>query len=157
MGSVAMSRDSSVGGALAPSFIGLDGELRRGLATRLIEAAPSGGLLIALEGRIVSANGGAAEVFGYGRDELVGLAVDVLVPEMHRARCSELHERHFASPGKRDSSVEARGVRKDGSQVFVDVRISRVSDGDLPLVLTVVRDVTDEVERKQRLEEYALG
>lgn len=151
-----MLRNSS-GGGVAPSIIGLDGELRCDLAARMIEAAPSGVLLIDRKGRIVYANPGAAEVFGWPREELVGLPVDVLVPEPQRAKHPEIRERYFASGTTRDMGVEVKGVRKDGSQVFVDIRLSRLADGDEPLVLTVVRDVTDEIERKQRLEEYALG
>ncbi len=150
-------RNSSGGGAVSP-LAGLNGELRSDLAARMIEAAPGGVLLVDRRGRIVYANQGAADVFGWARDELVGRQVDVLVPEPHRGRHAEIRERYFATPpGKRNVGVEVAAIRKNGTKVFIDVRLSQVLEGEEPLVLTVVRDVTDEVERKHRLEEYARG
>src|SRR5262249_28740534 len=45
------------------------------------EASPSGIILVDDHGRIVLVNSHAEELFGYGRDELVGKPVEVLVPE----------------------------------------------------------------------------
>ena len=46
----------------------------------LLDLAPEGALAIDLDGRVTIANSAAEELFGYGRDGLVGLPVDQLVP-----------------------------------------------------------------------------
>ena len=45
------------------------------------EASPSGTLLVDAQGRIVLVNAHIEELFGYGRDELIGQKVELLVPE----------------------------------------------------------------------------
>ena len=79
-----------------------------------LEVLPSAVLVIDRAGTIVLANRELERQFGYARDELVGLKVDVLVPDAARGDCRELFglaagERHAAP----DGPVLCR--RKDGS------------------------------------------
>ena len=69
-----------------------------------LEALPSAVLVFDRAGTIVIANRELERQFGYARDELVGLKVDVLVPDAARDYCLELFglaagERH-AAPGR---------------------------------------------------------
>ena len=56
----------------------------------LLEAAPDAMMCVAADGRIVLVNAQAERLFGYGRVELVGQPVELLVPEgareVHRGR-----------------------------------------------------------------------
>ena len=52
---------------------------------RLSELAPYALVLFEPQGRIVLVNATAEEIFGYPRDELLGLTVDVLLPELFQS------------------------------------------------------------------------
>ena len=69
-----------------------------------LEALPSAVLVFDRAGTIVIANRELERQFGYARDELVGLKVEVLLPAAARGDCRELFglapgERH-AAPGR---------------------------------------------------------
>ena len=82
-----------------------------------IEASPSGILVVDAGGTIVLVNGEVERQFGYARHEIVGQAVEVLLPEALQS-IQELHRRTFAdAPEARpmDAGRELNGRRKDGS------------------------------------------
>jgi PAS domain S-box-containing protein len=54
----------------------------------LLDSAPDAGV-VTRDGRIELANGAAERLFGYGRDELLGQTVEMLLPE-------RLHAGHVA-------------------------------------------------------------
>ena len=66
-----------------------DAERRLG---ELLESAPDAILELDSEGRIVLLNRMAEQLFGYTREELLGQAVEALVPEA----LGEAHKRHRA-------------------------------------------------------------
>src|SRR5258708_5533558 len=58
----------------------------------LVDAAPDGVIVCDHAGSIVLVNAEAERMFGYGRDDLVGQKIDVLVPDPARAQ----HGRHVS-------------------------------------------------------------
>jgi PAS domain S-box-containing protein len=110
-----------------------------------LEAAPDATFVVNSEGRIVSVNAQAEALFGYGRDELVGRKVESLVPErvrdthaLHRADYSNARRARPMGAG-----LELFGLRKDGTEVPVDIMLSPVDTEDGQLVVAAVRDVTE--------------
>ena len=106
----------------------------------LLESAPDAIVLADAAGRIVLANARTADLFGYAADELVGNAVELLVPE---PRTREL-----------GADLELYGRRKDGSEFPVEISLSPLASPDGTLVTTIIRDVTErklaETERRAR-------
>ena len=51
---------------------------------------PDAVLVLGRDGSIVSANGHAERLFGFGRGKLVGLSIEALVPERYRHQHQQL-------------------------------------------------------------------
>ncbi|MFP2959563.1 ATP-binding protein [Myxococcus sp. 1LA] len=100
----------------------------------ILETTPAPLLAVDAQGLLRFVNTEAERVFGYPREALLGREIEVLVPEGlfgGRSLDTELGERAI------------HGLRKDGSQLSLEVRLSPVSGPDGPTVLAVLRDVTE--------------
>jgi formate hydrogenlyase transcriptional activator len=115
---------------------------------RLFESSPNAILVADAAGRITRANPQVEHFFGYSVSELLGHPVELLIPERFR----EIHPTHRAAFGKEPrmrpmgAGLELYGLRKDGSEFPVDIMLSPIDTPEGPVVLTVIRDIT---ERKQ--------
>ena len=103
-------------------------------------------------GRILLVNAQVETLFGYGRAELIGQLVDILVPVTFRAKHPAHRKGYHAAPRTRSmgEGLELRGLRKDGSEFPVEIMLSPMTTPDGILVTAVVRDIT---ERKQSQEQ----
>jgi len=111
---------------------------------RIVEAAPCGMVMIDGRGRIVLVNPQAESMFGYARDELIGHALETLLPEGFRGKHGA-HQRDFAkAPSMRQMGVvrDLTARRKDGSEFPVEVGLSPVPAKQGGLVLAAVTDIT---------------
>lgn len=107
------------------------------------EANPDAVLIVGADGVISEANPAAHLLFGYGPTELIGLAVEQLVPEMSRHRHVELRQGYEAHPLPRPMGI-GMGLmceRADGTNVPVEISLSPLGDGGS--TIATVRDVTD--------------
>ena len=98
---------------------------------------------------ILDANPKACELYGYGRDELVGSSLKRLTLDVARG------ERLIADlfqDGNRNE-LETVHVRRDGTAVHLQIKGSVVDYGGKTAVLSIARDITqrrrDEAERKR--------
>jgi PAS domain S-box-containing protein len=64
-----------------------------------VEASPNGIILVNAEGHIVLVNTYAEKLFGYGREELIGQDIELLIPERFR-RDHPAHRAGFQSVTK---------------------------------------------------------
>jgi PAS domain S-box-containing protein len=129
----------------------------QGLSENILAAMADGVIVTDAAGRIVYVSGKAEELTGYGRDELLGRAIEVLVP----GTLGELHERHRAgyvqAPVERDmgSGLDIHLRRADGEDIPVDVALSPLRvDGDLRVV-AVIRDVSAKRDAERRIRDQA--
>jgi two-component system, cell cycle sensor histidine kinase and response regulator CckA len=114
----------------------------------LLEAAPDAMVCLDQQGRISLVNAQAEHLFGFGRDELAGQPVEVLMPEELRPshpghRASYMADRR-ARPMGAGTQLAAR--RKDGTSFPADISLSSVNTEDGVLVIAAVRDVTERLE-----------
>jgi len=122
----------------------------------VLAGAAEGVLMVDTAGRIRFVNRTAAAIFGYESEELLGLAVDLLVPESLR----ELHGVHRASyaaaptPGVMGRSREVLGRRKDGTTLPVEVTLSDVAQVDGPVVVAFVTDITERRNAEKKIQAY---
>jgi diguanylate cyclase (GGDEF)-like protein/PAS domain S-box-containing protein len=96
---------------------------------------------IALDGTVTSWNAGAEHLYGYDASEMVGRAIDVIVPEDERKQHRRLLVR--ARHERIDHELVDR-VRRDGSTVPVSLSVSPILDGAGNVVGTasIARDMT---------------
>ncbi len=121
----------------------------------MFEAAPDGCLVVGEDGRIRDANDEAERMFGYRREELIGQPVEVLVPEALEATHARHREGYLRSSTKRPMGIglELRAIRRDGSEVPVEIGLSPVETPAGRFVLAVVHDITE----RRRLRAFGSG
>jgi two-component system sensor kinase FixL len=122
------------------------------------EASPSGTLLVDAQRRIVLVNAHIEELFGYGRDELIGQKVELLVPERFARdpaqRVSFLTAPQASALG---AGLELFGRRKNGSEFPVEIGLNPITTPRGTFVLATVIDIsarkTAEEEARHRREQ----
>ncbi len=95
---------------------------------------------------VVLFNRGAAKIFGYRPEEVVGQPLEILLPEKFRSAHVGQVEGFAHSPGSARLMGERRGVhgrRKDGSEFPAEISISKFGTGEGMLLTAIVRDVTE--------------
>ena len=101
-------------------------------------------LMVDPAGKVVLVNKAAESLFGYETEELVGLSVELLMPEGFR----ELHPKHrtdyLATPSPRPMGSDRIlvGRRKDGTEVPIEVVLSTMTRENGPVVIAFVTDIT---------------
>jgi anti-anti-sigma factor len=112
---------------------------------QLIDALGDGLALTGEDGKIALVNRRCAEMFGYEREELIGLPVDTLVPPEVRAAHQGYLTGYTRAPQARPMGERARlaGLRKDGATLPVEISLSPVPTATENFVLAVIRDATE--------------
>ena len=127
----------------------------------VVEASPTGIVLVDPQGNIVLVNARAEKLFGYGREELIGQPIELLVPERFRGENPAHRAGFHAAP-----TVWAMGAgrelfcrRKDASEFPVEIGTSPIQSPEGPLVLSAIVDITErkqaEAEARKHREELA--
>jgi PAS domain S-box-containing protein len=134
-----------------------DDELGSRLAA-IVESSSDAIIGKTLDGVVTSWNAGAAEMYGYTADEMVGEEISVLIPPDRAGELGPVLER--LRRGERIGHFATKRVRKDGSVIDVSLAISPVRDGSGAVIgaATVARDVTDKnhAEAERRANEARL-
>jgi len=118
----------------------------------LIESAPDSVIIVDERGRIELVNAETELLFGYGRDELYGQPIEMLMPDRFRERHVDHRSRYLADPITRPMGVglELAGRRRDGSEFPIDISLSALETEEGRLVTAFIRD------NSERLAAYEL-
>jgi PAS domain S-box-containing protein len=123
------------------------------LARSALEAAPDAMIIIDGEGVIRFVNRQVFALFGYTREEIVGLPIETLIPERFRMRHLD-HRAEYAAHMRAPpmgQNLELYGLRCDGTEVPVEISLSPVANGEETLVVAAIRDVSDRQRIQQEL------
>jgi PAS domain S-box-containing protein len=127
--------------------LGPDGT--EGIAWQLLDTGPDAMVVVDEHGRIVLVNLQAERLFGYPRRELLGQAIEILIPERFRGAHVAQRLGFTRAPRARPmgSGLELFGRRRDGREFPVEISLSPLSLPGRTLISANVRDVS---ERKQQ-------
>ena len=122
----------------------------------LLESTLDAMVIIGSDGRIVLMNTQTETLFGYGRNELLGQPVEILVPDRLRGTHPQHRAHYFSSPKRRSmgSGLELYGRRRDGTEFPVEISLSPLATEAGTLVSSTIRDITEQKradELKSRL------
>lgn len=119
----------------------------------VLEAVPDAFVLVDSAGRIALVNSETERLFGYGRDELVGERVELLVPARFHSTHPQHRANYFADPQTRPmgTGLQLSGRRKDGSEFPVEISLSPLSIDDARLAIAAIRDVTSRKRTEEAL------
>src|SRR5438067_10131698 len=104
------------------------------------------------DGRVVEFNPAAERTFGFTRAEAVGKELaELIIP----ARMREQHRRglaHYLKTGEGPvigKRIEIAGVRKDGSEILVELTITALKIDSSPIFTAYLRDITDRTRNEE--------
>jgi PAS domain S-box-containing protein len=125
-----------------------------------VESSPNGMVMVDSSGKIVLVNREVERMFGYSRDELMGKSIEMLVPERFRSKHPLFRADFFGDPKTRAMGVgrELFGLRKDGSELPVEIGLNPIETDEGLFVLSSIVDISarKRAEEQRRLLEEQL-
>ncbi len=119
---------------------------------QLFESAHDAILIIeAGDGAVLEANQRACELYGYAHEELVGMPLARLTKDVGRGRT---RFRDMVAQGT-PRAYEAVHLRKDGTEMAIEVNAAAVEHRGVPAVLTINRDITERRALEQTIRDMA--
>lgn len=118
----------------------------------LLESAPDAMVIVGKDGRMLLVNAQMERLFGYGREELLGQSIEMLVPTQYRAKHPGYRASYFAAPTVRAMAGTATnlfGLRKNGTEFAAEISLSPIETPDGILATAAIRDISE----RKRLEE----
>lgn len=119
----------------------------------VVESAPNGVVMVDAAGVIVLVNRETERLFGYSREELVGTSIDTLVPVRFRQQHPQERDRFFGNPHSRAMGAgrDLYGVRKDGTEIPVEIGLNPIATEGGLFVLASVVDISARKHAEEEL------
>jgi PAS domain S-box-containing protein len=117
----------------------------RAMFETFYERSPDAIIVVDQTGKISRVNGPAEAMFGLLRERMLGQAIELLIPERFRQRHLAHRVNYMKAPKTRAMGTDLQlfAQRADGGEFPVDIMLSPIEIDQRPLVLTVVRDITE--------------
>ena len=118
----------------------------------LVETSPQAIIIHDAKGNMLIVNSEAEHIFGYGRQELIGQPVEILMPARFRQKHVGERQAYMRKPMLRPMGAvsDLYAQRKDGSEFPVEISLSPVETAQGVLVSSTIVDIT---ERKRHEEQ----
>jgi hypothetical protein len=121
----------------------------------LSEGISEGIIVVNTKQEIVATNSSTEEMFGYGKDELIGKQLDCIIPNRYHRK----HDDHFSSfmekseKRKMGHGRDLSGLRKNGEEFPVEAGLNPFNLYGNRYVMALVTDITDRKNYTQNLEQ----
>jgi PAS domain S-box-containing protein len=128
---------------------------KRGALRTLIQTAADAIITLSEESTILSANPATERTFGYTAEELMGQNISVLQPPALRGAHTAGLGRYLAT-GRRTidwAMAEIVAVRKDGTEIPVEISIGEYTQGGRRIFAGFLRDITERKAAERELRE----
>jgi PAS domain S-box-containing protein len=111
----------------------------------VVDAAPIAIVVADQSGRITLVNLQAERLFGYRRGEMLGQPLEMLVPDRFRRSHPSLRVSFHKSPSTRPMGAgrDLFGLRKDGTEVPIEIGLSPFLAPEGTFVLATIVDITE--------------
>ena len=119
----------------------------------LFDYATIGILITNSKGEIQSANKFIEHQFGYTEHELLGLKVEMLIPQRFKERHVHHRERHSNDPHSRPMGLgmELAGLKKNGTEFPVEVSLGHYTIDNENYALAFINDISQRKETEQAI------
>lgn len=115
----------------------------------LLESAPDAMVIVNNFGQMILVNAQTEKLFNYNRSELMGEGIEKLLPSKVNYSFNDTKVREMGA------DLDLFGVRKDGSEFPVEIRLSPIEMEDEKLVSAAIRDITKQKKSAIDLKKYA--
>jgi two-component system cell cycle sensor histidine kinase/response regulator CckA len=131
--------------------------LPEGALAEMLDAAPDGIVMAGTDGRIQYVNKAAAELFGYEREQLIGAAVEQLIPGRLRGPHIADRAAYAERPRPRAMGLGLRlqGLHRDGSEVPVEISLAPMAFEGEQAIVAVIREATEQRRLEEERMRYA--
>lgn len=121
----------------------------------ILDTVPDAMIVIDERGIVQSFSSAAERLFGYGREEIVGRNVKVLMPQPYKNDHDGYLERYRQTGERRIIGIGrvVVGERKDGSTFPLELSVGEMQSNDRRYFTGFVRDVTGRQKTEARLQE----
>lgn len=116
------------------------------------------GILVANEkSEIIRINPSAEKLFGYNSGELIGKKVETLIPQRYSHKHVGHRDKYNGNPHARSmgGGVELSGLRKDGSEFFVEISLSPYSTEEGKFTIAFIVDITHRKQVEEKIKNYS--
>ncbi len=127
------------------------------LVNAVVQNLTDGIVTIDNNGQIQSLNPAAENQFGYWDGEIIDQSVTRIVRFPQETVNLDYFKKYFLAKGKEFQEIshdEAEGVRKDGSVFPIEITASRMNLDGHPLLIYILRDITERNRAKEELEKH---
>jgi two-component system, LuxR family, sensor kinase FixL len=120
-----------------------------------LDAVPDASVVIDEEGIVVTFSHAAEQLFGWAAGDICGRNVEQLMPKSHATAHDGYVQRYLQTRERRvlGSSRQVVGMRKDGAEFPMDLRVGEVRVGPRRYFTAVVRDLSTMREAERRSDE----
>jgi PAS domain S-box-containing protein len=121
---------------------------------QVVESTPNAIVMVNHSGSIEMVNQQAERLFGYRRHELLGRAIEDLVPARFRAHHPNLRSQFFGNLESRPMGAgrDLYALRKDGTEVPVEIGLNPIATEEGEMVLSAIVDISDRKQKEERIQ-----
>lgn len=111
----------------------------------MIEASPNALILVDSQHKITYANNYTEELFQYSREELIGKAIEILIPHENKNNHGELIQKFMESPRTRKMGQgrDLFALKKDQNKFPVEIGLTLFNLKEQDFILVTITDITE--------------